>query len=276
MTKFDCSTPVVMSLSSHDPSGSAGIQADIETTASLGCHCTPIITSLYAKDTSDLKEVVPVDSTLLIEQARAILEDMPVKVVKLGFVGSVANVEAIHTILQDYPHLPVVLDPVTNVCNSELLDAPAIIRATESLLMPLATIATPDLVEAHELAQQADTIDACASEILESGCEYVLISGAKRTQNNYENALYGQKGLIKRYPWQRLKVFSHGCGATLAASIASYLAHGLRLIDAVEQGQKFTWHALAASRRLGMGKRIPNRMYWADKNSSSSQQAAAH
>lgn len=275
MTEFDCTTPVVMSLSSHDPSGSAGIQADIETTASLGCHCTPVITALCAKDTQDLKEVVPIESPLLIEQARAILEDMPVKVVKLGFVGSVDNVEAIHTILQDYPELPVILDPVTSVCNSELLDAPAIISATESLLLPIATIATPDLVEAHELAQQADNIDACAAEILESGCEYVLITGAKRTQNSYENSLYGKQGLIKRYPWERLKLFSHGCGATLAASIACYIAHGLRLVDAVEQGQNFTWHALAASRRLGMGKRIPNRMYWADKNSSTSKKASS-
>ncbi len=269
MTEFDCVTPVVMSISGHDPSGGSGIQADIETTASLGCHCTPVITSLCATDTRDLKDVVPVESPLLIEQARAILEDMPVKAIKLGFIGSVDNVEAIHTILRDYPTLPVILDPVTNVCNSELLDAPAITQATESLLLPIATIATPDLVEAHELAQQADTLDACAAEILESGCDYVLISGAKRTTNSFINSLYGQQGLIKHYTWERLKFFSHGCGSTLAASIASYIAHGLRLEDAVEQGQQFTWNTLAASRQLGMGKRIPNRMFWADRNDSS-------
>ena len=266
MTKFDCTTPVVMTFSNHDPSGSAGIQADIETSTSLGCHCTPIITALCAKDTRDLKDVIAVEAPLLIEQARAILEDMPVKAIKVGFTGSVENVEAVHTILRDYAGIPVVLSPVTSVCNSALLDAPAIIHAIQNLLLPLATIATPDLVEAHQLAQQGDNIDACAQEILDSGCQHLLISGTKRSQKHFENSLYGHQGLMKRYRKERLKVLSHGCGATLATSIAAYLAHGLRLVDAVEQGQHFTWHTLAASRRLGMGSSIPNRMYWADRN----------
>jgi hydroxymethylpyrimidine/phosphomethylpyrimidine kinase len=268
MAQFDCDTPVVMSLSSHDPSGSAGIQADIETTASLGCHCTPIITALCAKDTRDLKDVVATETGLLIEQARAILEDMPVRVIKIGLVGSVENVEAIHTILRDYPHIPVVLDPVTTEGNNGLFNAPAVIRAIQSLLLPLATIATPDLVEAHELAQQADTVDACAQEILESGCRYVLITGAIRNHHHYENSFYSRSGLIRRFQWPRVKMMSHGAGATLAASIASYLAHGIRLEEAVDQGQQFTWQALVASRRLGMGRCIPNRMHWADKNGS--------
>lgn len=268
MTQFDSDTPVVMSLSSHDPSGSAGIQADIETTASLGCHCTPIITALCAKDTRDLKDIVPTETGMLIEQARAILEDMPVRAIKLGLTGSVENVEAIHTILRDYPHIPVVLDPVTAECNNELFNAPAVIRATQSLLLPLATITTPDLVEAHELAHQADTVDACAREILESGCRFLLITGAARNQQHYENNFYSQSGLIRRFQWPRIKLMSHGSGATLAASIASYLAHGIRLEEAVAQGQQFTWQALSASRRLGMGRCIPNRMHWADKNTN--------
>lgn len=270
MTEFDAATPVIMSFSSHDPSGSAGIQADIECAASLGCHCTPIITTLCAKDTRDTKEIIPVEAALIIEQARAILEDMQVAAIKVGYVGSVENVEAIHSILRDYPHIPVILDPVTSVCNSELMEAPSVIRATETLLLPLALITTPDLVEAHELAQQGDTIDACAQEILESGCEYLLISGAKRTQHSYENHLYGKQGLIKKYSWERLKLFSHGSGATLAASIACYLGHGLRPEEAISQGQNFTWHSLANSRRLGMGKRIPNRFFWTSKQKNRS------
>jgi hydroxymethylpyrimidine/phosphomethylpyrimidine kinase len=269
MTDLGCTTPVVMTISNHDPSGSAGIQADIETSASLGCHSTPIITALCAKDTRELKEVIPVEAPVLIEQARAILEDMPINVIKVGFLGSVENVEATHTILRDYPDVPVVLTPVTSMCNSELLDAPAIISAIQTLLLPLTTIATPDLVEAHELAQQGDNIDACAQEILETGCEYVLISGTNRNHDFYENSLYGHQGLIKRSTRKRLKMFSHGSGAILSASIAAYLAHGLRLIDAVEQGQQFTWNALANSRRLGMGMCIPNRFFWTKKQEKS-------
>ncbi|MGQ9425381.1 bifunctional hydroxymethylpyrimidine kinase/phosphomethylpyrimidine kinase [Gilvimarinus sp. F26214L] len=274
MTEFHSDTPVVMSLSSHDPSGSAGIQADIETTASLGCHCTPIITALTAKDTQAVKDISPVETGLLIEQARAILEDMPVRAIKLGLMGSVENIEAVHTILRDYPDIPVVLDPVTAEFNNELFNASAVISATAALLMPLATIATPDLVEAHDMALGADTVDACAQEILETGCQYVLISGSVRNATHYENSLYGEGHLIRHYKWPRIRMISHGCGATLAASIASYLAHGLRLEDAVQQGQNFTWHALAASRRLGMGCFIPNRMHWADKNGNENQRKA--
>lgn len=266
MNQLYSETPVVMSLSSHDPSGSAGIQADIETTASLGCHCTPIITALTAKDTQAVKDISPTETGLVIEQARAILEDMPVRAIKLGLMGSVENVEAVHTILRDYPHIPVVLDPVTAEFNNELFNASGVISAMEALLLPLATIATPDLVEAHDLARQADNVDACAHEILESGCQFVLITGSVRTAEHYENSLYGDGRLIRHYKWPRIRTFSHGCGATLAASIAAYLAHGLRIEDAVGQGQNFTWHALAASRRLGMGCYIPNRMHWADKN----------
>lgn len=268
MTEFESIAPVVMSFSSHDPSGSTGIQADIECAASLGCHCTPIITALCAKDTRDTKDILPVGSPLLIEQARAILEDMQIKAFKIGYTGSIENVEAIHTILRDYPSIPVVIDPGTHVCGTKLADAPGVLRAIQTLLLPLATVATPDLAEAYELAQQADTIHACAQEILENGCEYVLISGAGRSKNTFENYLFGKQGLIQTFTRERLKMPASGCGATLAASIACYLGHGLRTEEAITQGQNFAWHSLANSRRLGMGKRTPNRFFWADKNSN--------
>ncbi|GAB1262637.1 bifunctional hydroxymethylpyrimidine kinase/phosphomethylpyrimidine kinase [Aurantivibrio plasticivorans] len=271
MNQFNNETPVVMSLSSHDPSGNAGIQADIETVASLGCHCTPVITALCAKDTQALRDIAPTDTSLVISQARAILEDMPVKAIKLGLMASVENVEAIHTILSDYPQIPVVVSPVIAEYNNELYNAKAILRATKTLLMPRATVATPDVVEAFELAQSADTADACAFEILETGCQYVLVSGSSRNQHHYENTLYADRRILRQYKWPRLKLVSHGAGATLSASIAAYLAHGSRVEDAVEQAQQFTWRALSASRRLGMGHQTPNRMHWADRNETSTE-----
>lgn len=266
MNSIDPEVPVVLTLSSQDPSGCTGIQADIETCMSLGCHCTPIVTALCARDTRAVKESVPVAVSFLIEQVRAILEDMPVKAIKLGFLGPVSHIEAVHTILQEYRHIPVVLEPVTQLVQVPQTELQASREATKSLLLPLTTLVTPDVVEAHELAHQGDNLDACAQEMLEHGGEHLLITGTRRTQEHYENRLYGRKGLIKEYRWQRLSVLSHGGGATLSASIAAYLAHGLRLLDAVEQGQNFTWHSLSASRRLGMGHSIPNRLFWADRN----------
>lgn len=262
----DDSTPVIMSISGHDPSGSSGIQADIETCLSLGCHCTPIIACISARDTRELKEFVPVDAPLLIQQARALLEDMPIKAIKIGFLGSIENIEAVHSILSDYPDIPVVLDPVCNIGSDDLHYAETLQSALKTLLIPDATLVTPDLVEAYELAQQGDTLDACASEIIEGGCEQVLITGSKRGKDAIENSLYGKQGLIKRFSWPRLNVFSHGAGATLSAAIAAYLAHGLRLTEAIEQGQDFTFQALEHSCRLGMGTQTPNRLYWASSN----------
>lgn len=266
MAHFDHLTPVIMSLSSHDPSGAGGIQADIETAASLGCHCTPVITALCAKDTRALKDIVATDTGLLIAQARAILEDMPVRVIKIGLLANVANVEAIHTILNDYPDIPVVLDPVTTIFDNEIMNASAVVNAMLTLLLPLTRIATPNLIEAQSLARRADTVDACAHEILETGCEYVLISEASHRSNHFENRLYGDRRLIKQYQWLQPEHSSQCMGAMLASSIAAYLAHGIRLEESVIQGQQFTWQAICAGRRLGMGDYIPNRMYWANKN----------
>lgn len=256
-------TPVVLSLSSHDPSGSTGIQADIETAASLGCHAATIITALCAKDTRTTSAVTPTDTRLLIEQTRSILEDMPVRAIKLGFAGSVGNIEAIHSILTDYPQIPLIFDPIACICADGQRDAPSLRQAIQHLILPLTTIATTDIVEAHELAQQADTLDACAQAILDSGCQHLLISGARRSQEHFINHFFDRRGLLRAYTWPRLQLFSHGCGATLSASISSYLAHGLRLEDAVEQGQRFTWESLSGSRQLGMGRRTPNRFFWA-------------
>ncbi|WP_339617889.1 hydroxymethylpyrimidine/phosphomethylpyrimidine kinase [uncultured Gilvimarinus sp.] len=271
MSEFSDRTPVVLSLSSHDPSGSTGIQADIETAISLGAHCCAVVTALCARDTRQLVDLAPTPADLLIEQTRAILEDMPVAAIKLGYFCRVEQIEAIHSILCDYSDLPVVLDPVAslsiaNSSASHFDDAEQISSAMKTLLLPLADVITPDIVEAHQLARQADTVDACGQEILTQGCAAVLITGARRNANDYENRLYLPRRPMRSFCWPRLSLFSHGSGATLSASIATYLAHGLLLSDALEQGQQFTWQCLKASRRLGMGHSIPNRLYWAERN----------
>lgn len=261
-TSFAQTTPVVLCFSSHDPTGGAGIQADIETAASLGCHCAPVITAIAVRDTCEYKDMASTDTMLLIEQARAVLEDIPVAAIKIGLTGSVANIEAIHSILIDYPEIPVVVDPVAQVGSVPQTNSTELYRAISALLLPLATVATPSFFEAHELAHEADNTDACAHEILESGCHYVLISDNIGRGQTLCNNLYGDHRLIKRYEWPRIHTACHGSGATLASSIAAYLAHGLSILDAVEQGQKFTWQSLSQARRLGMGKYIPNRFHW--------------
>ncbi|MDD4965854.1 bifunctional hydroxymethylpyrimidine kinase/phosphomethylpyrimidine kinase, partial [Halothiobacillus sp.] len=112
MSKSDLSVPVVLVFSGHDPSGGAGVQADIEAIISQGVHPATVITALTVQDTVNVRRFVPTDSSLVIEQARAVLEDMPVQCIKIGMIGSVALGEVIHSILTDYPDIPVLLHPV--------------------------------------------------------------------------------------------------------------------------------------------------------------------
>ncbi|MFN2308956.1 MAG: bifunctional hydroxymethylpyrimidine kinase/phosphomethylpyrimidine kinase [Gammaproteobacteria bacterium] len=255
--------PVVLALSGNDPSGGAGIQADIEALASHGCHCAPVITALTVQDTQDVKSYTPIDGTLIMEQARAVLEDMPVAAIKIGLLGSSEAVEAIYGVLQDYPNIPVVLDPVMTSGNGSSLTDDEVLEAIESLLLPHTTVLTPNSLEARILAPEADNLEACAMALLEKGCEFVLITGTHENTPQVTNSLYGNHRLLETYTWERLTGSYHGSGCTLAASIAGLLAQGLEPFSAVHEAQAYTWETLKHGYRVGMGQPLPNRLFWA-------------
>lgn len=255
--------PVVMALSGSDPSGGAGIQADIEALASHGCHCAPVITAVIVQDTQDIKSYAPLDGTLIMEQARAVLEDMPVVAIKIGLLGSTEAVEAIHSVLHDYPDIPVVLDPVLASGGGTALADDELLEALSGLLLPNTTVLTPNSLEARLLAPEADNLDACAMALLDKGCEFVLITGTHENTPHVVNSLYGNHRVLETFNWERLPGSFHGSGCTLAASIAGLLAQGLEPFSAIHEAQEYTWEALAHGYRVGMGQPIPNRLFWA-------------
>ena len=255
--------PVVLCLSGNDPSGGAGIQADIEAVASMGGLAAPVITALTVQDTQNVLRLEPVEPALVIEQARAVLEDMPVAAIKIGLLGNVENIEVIHTLLHDYPALPVVLDPILRAGGGSRLTNDAMHQAMRELLFPYVTVLTPNSQEARALAHEADTLDACAQELLDDGCELVLITGAHEATHEVENRLYGNHRLLETFNWERLPGSYHGSGCTLAASIAGLLAHGLEPFSAIHEAQEYTWQTLKQGFRLGMGQSHPNRLFWA-------------
>lgn len=259
-----CSIPVVMTIAGNDPSGGAGIQADLETIASMGCHGAPVITALTVQDTRDIKELLPLSPGLVAAQARAVLEDMPVAAVKIGLLGSVEVAEAVHTLLADYPDIPVVLDPVLATGGGTGLAGEDLIQAIRHLLLPHTWVLTPNSPEARRLAPEADSLDACAMALLEQGCRYVLITGTHEPAPQVVNRLYGNHRRLEAYAWERLPHSYHGSGCTLASAIAGLLAQGQECLSAIHQAQEYTWEALRAGYRLGMGQHIPNRLYWAD------------
>lgn len=255
--------PVVLALSGSDPSGGAGIQADIESLASHGCHCAPVITTVTVQDTQDIKSYTPLDGTLIMEQARAVLEDMPVAAIKIGLLGSSEAVEAIYGVLKDYPDIPVVLDPVLASGNGSTLAEDDVLEALDSLLLPHVTVLTPNSLEARILAPEGDNLDACAMALLEKGCEFVLITGTHENTPHVTNSLYGNHRLLETFTWERLPGSFHGSGCTLAASIAGLLAQGLEPFSAIHEAQAYTWETLKHGYRVGMGQPLPNRLFWA-------------
>jgi len=263
MSQQDTPLPVVMAMSGCDPTGGAGIQADIEALTSHGCHVAPVITVITVQDTQDMIGLAAVDPALVVAQARTVLEDLPITVIKIGLLASVEIVESIHSVLTDYPKVPVVLDPIlasgagTPLADKEIKDA------MESLLFPFTTVLTPNSVEARALAPEADNLDACGMALLDRGCEFVLISGSHEQTPDVTNILYGNNRRLESFTWERLKGSFHGSGCTLASSIAGLLAQDLEPFNAIHEAQEYTWEALHHGYRLGMGQLLPNRLFWA-------------
>jgi hydroxymethylpyrimidine/phosphomethylpyrimidine kinase len=254
--------PVVLAFAGHDPSGGAGLQADIEAVASQGCHAATVVTALTVQDTQDVAGYTPVESTLVIAQARAILEDMPVAVFKIGMLGSIENAEAVHTILMDYPEIPVVFDPVLASWYGTDLGGKDLIEVLQLLLLPVTTILTPNGLEARALAPEADTLDACALALLDHGVDYVLVTGSHEHTPSVINRLYSSQRLLETFTWERLPHSYHGSGCTLAASIAGLLAQGLEPFTAIHEAQDYTWNTLRHGYRPGLGQHLPHRFFW--------------
>lgn len=255
--------PVVMVFGGTDPTAGAGIAADLLTLASLGCHGAGVITAVTAQDTRGVKQYGLVEPELVIAQARAVLEDMPVKAFKTGMLANSAIVTAVATIVEDYPTVPLVVDPVQiSNAGEDLADEP-LDEALRTLLLPRATLMTPNTLEARALAPDADSLDACAQELMSLGCEYVLITGSRESTPQVINRLYGHKRAVEHFHYERLAGDYHGSGCTLASACAAGLAHGLDCVNATIHAQRYTWSALRGGLRLGMGQQIPDRLFWA-------------
>lgn len=250
----------ILSLSGHDPSGGAGIQADIEAARALGVGVATVITTLTIQDTRQVKKVIPIEATLVKDQALTILSDMSIDVIKIGLLGSINTFEVVYDILQQFRNIPVVLDPIIRSGSGKDMLEPETILAFSDLLFPLTHILTPNSLEARWLAPEADTLDACAQELMEDGCDYVLISGAHENTREVVNTLYGQHQKIQQFSWQRLPGEYHGSGCTLASSIAALLAQGHTPYEAVQRAQDYTWESLRQGYQPGMGQFLPRRI----------------
>lgn len=240
------------------------------TIASMGCHPLSVITALTVQDTSGVHDLLPLEPDWVERQTRTILNDIPVHAFKLGLLGSDAIINVIAEILLDYPDIPVVMDPVLASGRGDELTTEIMIKSIRKLLLPRVTLLTPNSLEARRLAfaDEVDTasshshsLDACASRLLDTGCDFVLITGTHEHTAQVTNSLYTRGRLIRTDNWKRLPHSYHGSGCTLASAIAASIASGQTIIDSVIAAQSYTWGALSAGFQPGLGQYIPDRHF---------------
>jgi hydroxymethylpyrimidine/phosphomethylpyrimidine kinase len=261
--------PIVLVFAATDPSGGAGLQADIMTLSSMGCHPLSCVTAITIQDTMGVDDVMAIDAEWVADQARAVLEDMPVAAFKIGMLGSIETIAAIAEVVSDYPEIPLILDPILSSGRGDELATEEMVHGIRELLIPQTTVITPNSLEARRLAtNDADDNDdpdlaECARRLVATGCEYVLVTGTHENTTQVVNTLYGQEGAVRSDSWQRLPGTYHGSGCTLASAIAATIANGLSVPEAVKDAQEYTWQTLKAAFRPGMGQHIPDRLFWA-------------
>jgi hydroxymethylpyrimidine/phosphomethylpyrimidine kinase len=250
---------IVLCISGHDPSGGAGLQADIEAVGAQGAHALGIVTALTSQDTCNVRRVRPVAAAILAEQLELLLADCPVHAIKLGLIGDADQIPAIVAAIERCA-VPVVLDPVLRAGGGGQLAGSATAQALLEALLPRALITTPNAAEARRLAAPAADLDACADALRARGCANLLITGGDENTAEVENRWYHGDGM-QLFRWPRLPGGFHGAGCTLAAALAARLALGEPLAQALVNAQTYVHGCLEHALQIGQGRAIPNRVH---------------
>jgi hydroxymethylpyrimidine/phosphomethylpyrimidine kinase len=239
--------PAVLLFAGLDPSGGAGIGADIEAVSANGAHPLAVVTALTVQDNNRVHEVHPVDASLITRQVMLLAESIDIKAVKIGIPGNVDNARAIAQCINQlrgrWPGLPVVLDPVLASGHGDPL-ARGNVYAALAPLLACATLLVPNLMEAEVTGTTT--------------CDHVLVTGGHAHGGVIVNRWHHQ-GEVREWSWPRLPGEYHGSGCTLAASIAARLALGENMQQAIEQGQAFCHGALERAYPIAPGQLIPGR-----------------
>jgi hydroxymethylpyrimidine/phosphomethylpyrimidine kinase len=249
--------PVVLAIGGHDPTGGAGIQADIESISANGGRAVTLITAWTVQNSARFQSCTPVSAAQLSEAAAALIEDIKIQAIKIGLIPNAAIAAAIDAIIEKLGHLPVVLDPVlASGTGSNIADAQTI--AALMAMLPRVAVMTPNTDEALRLTGTS-TLGAAAQKLLDAGAAHVLLTGTHADTSDVVNTLYLPTHAL-RWSWPRLPHAYHGSGCTLAASLATWLARGVEMSAACSLAQAFTWQSLAQAEALGKAQRHPQRL----------------
>lgn len=250
--------PVVLVFAGNDPAGGAGLAADIQTLTAHRCYPAPIVTALTVQNTSGVSRVDPVGVELVEQQARKVLQDLPVAAIKTGLLATNETVALVAALVKEFD-LPLIVDPVMKSGTGDNLASEALHDSYRQLLLPNALLATPNTLEARELGN-ADDVDTQAANIISTGCRWVLITGTHEQQPDICHRLYSSDGLVKTIRQPRLPGEYHGSGCTLASACAAGLARQQDMQSLVVQALAYTQSTLESAFQLGKGQQLPNRM----------------
>ncbi len=267
-TEDDAPPPCVLSFNASEPTGAAGSGADIAAIAAMGAHALPVITAVLVRDTAEVFDQHALDSDLVVEQARSVLEDMPTAAFKVGYLGSAEGVSAVAEVLSDYPELPV----LTYLGATPWLDEEQLSSyqdALRELVLPQTTV----LVGNHQQLTEFLLPDwdggrpasprELAVEAHKHGAAHVLVTGIPLSNGFVDNVLAGPQGPITGEKFERFETSFIGAGDTLSAALTALLAVGVELHEAVGEALTFLDSALDAGFQPGMGHVVPDRFFWA-------------
>ena len=264
----DASIACVLVFNASDPSGASGISADVLAIASVGAHALPVLTGAYAKDTAQVFDFFPLTEEAVGDQARAILEDVPPQVIKVGFAGSAENISIIAELTADYDGVPVVAYmPNLSWWEDDQIDQ--YLDAFRELLLPQTSV----LVGHHSTLRRwllpdwsseknpgPRDIAKAASEL---GVPYTLVTGLTASDQHIDNVLATPETVVGHEKFERIEAVFSGAGATLSAALAALIATGLDLSVAASEALHYLDRCLDEGFRPGMGHVIPDRLFWA-------------
>ncbi|MDB5753732.1 MAG: hydroxymethylpyrimidine/phosphomethylpyrimidine kinase [Massilia sp.] len=266
-------SPLILSFGVSDPVGATGIQADLAAFSAFGCHGLSVLTGLLIADTARVEDSDEIDADTVVDQARVLLEDMPVAAFKVGALTSIEQASAIAEIVSDYPDVPLILDPFLSSLPDSGLADDDMLMAIRQILVPQASVLLLSQVELARMAETwrdgggDDMLAADVAELTAMGCAMVLVTctgaGGKGDGATISNTLFDQSGALETYNWPHLAGPFAGAGSTMSAALAALLAQGLAPGAAVRAAQVYTNGALAHAQRIGMGKLVPNKFFQA-------------
>ena len=251
------SADTVLLFSGLDPSGAAGVSADIETINQFGITPLPIITTLTVQNTQNVTFLEATNNSLIQAQFKSIKEDIDFKVVKIGLLGSSSQIKAIAKLLINRTDLSIVLDPIIVSSSDNELSTDSMIEVMRNDLIPLCSLLTPNLSELSSLAPGLNEQSAVAS----LKCPWVLVTTSDSSEVEIEHRLYHHSNLVSKFTYKKLPGNYHGSGCTLSSAISALIATDVSVEDSCRRALDYTYQTLLNAKKLGKMQYHPNRTY---------------